>query len=75
MTNEKNQDFGCVQGASNAIRIDALEIRADKLESAIYDIRDKLMNRPNWLVVGLIATLSSATVGLLILLMELNHAS
>jgi len=73
----------CVLGTENKTRIDNLdrevtEIKLnhtrDKIElfKIITEIRDKLLGRPSWVVLFIMAAMSSALVGLVIIIM--THA-
>ena len=55
----------CPTGIKNRARIQALEKTVDKVQSAIEDIRDRLLGRPSWVVLFLLTVMSSTIVGLL----------
>lgn len=62
----------CVLGATNFQRINSLEKRAEKFETAITEIRDRLLGRPSWAVLIIITAMSSLIVGLILALLNMK---
>ncbi len=56
----------CPVGVENATRITDHERRLEILENAIFEIRDKLLQRPSWFVSLAITALATCVVGLVI---------
>ena len=52
-------------------RIDDTNNRISAVENAIIDIRDRLLGRPTWVIVFLLTFLSSAVVGLVVMLFRM----
>jgi len=71
------KDGRCPVGVENATRIKDHERRITIVETAIFEIRDKLLQRPSWFVAIVITALVSALVGLLIYIAQsgLAHAA
>ena len=60
----------CAVGIENKTRIDNMEKDISQITLAINDIRDKLLGRPSWVVLFLLSGMSSAIVGLIIMLIR-----
>ena len=65
----------CAQGVEHTTRINDLERRMDTVEAAVFEIRDRLLARPSWLVSLVITTLVTACVGMGIYILKGRPAS
>lgn len=57
-----------------SIKADILELRADykEVKAEIHEMRTDLARRPTWLIVGAFTFLSSALVGCLVFIAQIN---
>jgi len=60
----------CTQGEVNSTKIMSMEKRMGNVETAITDIRDRLLGRPTWIVTFALTALTSICVGLMIALLK-----
>ena len=65
----------CPQGVEHTTRINDLERRMDTVEAAVFEIRDRLLARPSWLVSLVITALVTACVGMGIYILKGRPAS
>ncbi len=60
----------CPMGIENKTRIDSMEKDISQITLAINDIRDKLLGRPSWVVLFILSTMSSAIVGMAVIILR-----
>ena len=74
---------GCVQGTQNETKIDNLDKEVTEMKTnyakdrtelfdIINEIKEKLLGRPSWLILLVMSAMSSALVGLAIILITIG---
>ena len=63
-------EHSCRQSQINATEIAEIKRRMDSYEDTVCDIRDRLLGRPSWAVLAIITTLTSLSIGLLVVVIK-----